>query len=45
MDNIWSKLYDAAQKASNPRVVSDMIQAGEFAAAVESDSGKIYVGV
>ena len=29
---------------SNPRVVSDMIRAGEFAAAVESDSGKIYVG-
>ena len=44
MDKFWSELYDAARKAANPRAVSSMIQAGEVAAAIESGSGKIYVG-
>lgn len=45
MDNTWNKLYDAAKKVLNPREISKMIEAGGVAAAIESASGKIYVGV
>ncbi len=45
MDNIWNQLYDAAMKVLNPREVSSIIEAGGVAAAIESVSGKIYVGV
>ncbi len=45
MDNKWKKLYDAAKKLLNPREVSKLIEAGGVSAAVESISGKIYVGV
>ena len=45
MDREWIELYNAAMKAINPREVSRVIEAGGVAAAVESASGKIYVGV
>ena len=45
MEIIWDKLYEAAKKVLSPRNVSSMIEAGGVAAAVESASGKIYVGV
>lgn len=45
MDNTWNKLYDAAKQVLNPREISKMIEAGGVAAAIESASGKIYVGV
>ena len=45
MDNIWTKLYNAAMNVLAPRQVSRMVDAGGVAAAVESVSGKIYVGV
>lgn len=45
MDKIWCELYSAAMKAINPREVSRLVEAGGVAAAVESVSGKIYVGV
>lgn len=45
MDNTWNKLYDAAKQVLNPREISKMIEAGGVAAAIESTSGKIYVGV
>ncbi len=45
MDKIWSKLHSAAMKAINPREVSRVVEAGGVAAAVESVSGNIYVGV
>lgn len=45
MDKIWSELYCAAKEVLNPREISSMVEAGGVAAAVESDSGKIYVGV
>lgn len=45
MDQIWSKLYGAAMNVIRPREVSRMIEAGGVAAAVESASGNIYVGV
>lgn len=45
MDNKWQELYKAAKQVLKPRDVSKMIEAGGVAAAVESASGKIYVGV
>lgn len=45
MNEIWNSLYDAAMKVLKPREVSRIIEAGGVAAAVESVSGKIYVGV
>ena len=45
MEPIWTELHQAACKVLKPREVSRMIEAGGVAAAVESASGKIYVGV
>ncbi len=45
MDKIWNDLHCAAMNVLNPREVSPMIEAGGVAAAVESISGNIYVGV
>ena len=45
MEPIWTKLYDAAKAVLNPRQVSNVVDAGGVAAAIESASGKIYVGV
>ena len=45
MDAIWRDLYQAARDAIHPRVLSRFAEAGGVAAAVESASGKNYVGV
>lgn len=45
MNDKWKELYDAAKQVLKPRDVSEIIGAGGVAAAVESESGKIYVGV
>lgn len=45
MEPILTKLYDAAKAVLNPRKISKMVEAGGVAAAIESASGKIYVGV
>ena len=45
MDKIWNELYGAAKAVLKPRNVSSTIEAGGVAAAIESASGKIYVGV
>ena len=45
MEEKWDELYLAAKKVLNPRAVSRIIEAGGVAAAIESSSGKIYVGV
>ena len=45
MDKVWNELYDAAKAVLKPRDVSRFIEAGGVAAAIESASGKIYVGV
>ena len=45
MDAIWTELYHAANAVLNPRKVSEMMEAGGVAAAIEAGSGKIYVGV
>ncbi len=45
MNEIWNTLYRAAKRVLKPRKVSEMLEAGGVAAAVESETGKIYVGV
>lgn len=45
MEQIWKDLYAAARAVLNPRRVSKMVEAGGVAAAIEAESGKIYVGV
>ncbi len=45
MNEKWNELYNAAKKVLRPRDVSKIIEAGGVAAAVESISGNIYVGV
>ena len=45
MEEIWSKLYDAAKAVQDAKKISDYVSAGEVSAAIESESGKIYTGV
>ena len=45
MDNKWTELYNAAKAVQNSREISDRVWAGGVAAAIESESGRIYVGV
>ncbi len=45
MEQIWKDLYQAAKAVQNPREISERIYAGGVAAAIESESGKIYTGV
>lgn len=45
MEKIWEELYRAAKSVLNPRKVSDIVEAGGVAAAIESESGRIYTGV
>lgn len=45
MESVWKKLYDAAKAVQNHRQISDYVEAGGVAAAIQSESGKIYTGV
>lgn len=45
MDECWSRLYDAARAVLNPRKISEWMEAGGVAAAIEAESGRIYTGV
>ena len=45
MTDVFQKLYDAAKAALNPRKLSEWVEAGGVAAAIEAGSGKIYTGV
>ncbi|WP_302294605.1 cytidine deaminase family protein [Pyramidobacter piscolens] len=45
MKQIWTDLFNAAEAVRSAREISERISAGGVAAAVESASGKIYVGV
>ena len=44
-NNAWDELYSAAKSVLNPRKISEWMEAGGVAAAIESGSGKIYTGV
>ena len=43
--NIWKRMFDAAKAVQFGRRISDYVEAGEVAAAIESSSGRIYTGV
>lgn len=45
MDENWSRLYREARAVLNPRKISEWMEAGGVAAAIESASGRIYTGV
>ena len=45
MSEIWNELCAAARAARNPRSLSEKVDAGGVAAAIETASGKIYTGV
>lgn len=45
MDKKWEIMLEMAHTVRNGRTVSDTVTAGEVAAAVESESGRIYTGV
>ena len=45
MNEIWNDLYMAAKSVQNGRQISGYVEAGGVAAAVLSESGKIYTGV
>ena len=45
MSDIWDELYSRAKKVQNGRKISNYVEAGAVAAAIESDKGNIYVGV
>ena len=45
MDAIWKEMYEAARSVRNGRAISDYVEAGCVAAAILSESGKIYTGV
>ena len=42
---IWKKMLEAAKAVQGGRRISDYVEAGEVAAAVESSTGRIYTGV
>ena len=45
MDAIWKEMYEAAWSVRNGRAISDYVEAGGVAAAILSESGRIYTGV
>lgn len=45
MEQIWKELYAEAKKALRPRKISEMMESGGVAAAIEAGSGRIYTGV
>ena len=42
---IWKNMLEAAKAVQGGRRISDYVEAGEVAAAVESETGRIYTGV
>lgn len=45
MEEIWIKMYETAKAVQKETRISDYVTAGEVAAAIETESGKIYTGV
>lgn len=42
---IWENMLEAAKAVQGGRRISDYVEAGEVAAVVESETGRIYTGV
>ena len=45
MEAIWNTLYNEAKKVLNPRKVSEWVEVGSVAAAIETSLGNIYTGI
>ena len=45
MDKEWERLYREAVRVLAPRKISEYVEAGGVASAIESASGRIYTGV
>lgn len=45
MEPVWKELYKAAKAVQNDRQVSDYIEAGGVAAAIQTLRGNIYTGI
>lgn len=45
MDSVWIRLYEEAKKVLHPRKVSEWMEVGGVAAAIETTSGNIYTGI
>lgn len=45
MEQIWHEMYKAAKAVQNWRKISEYVEAGGVAAAILSESGRIYTGV
>ena len=45
MDALWKTMYEAAKAVQKNRKISDYVEAGAVAAAILSDTGKIYTGI
>ncbi len=45
MNKIWNKMYEEARKVQGKKQISKYVEAGGVAAAILSNTGKIYVGV
>lgn len=45
MEQIWKEMFRAARTVQNGRQISDYVEAGGVAAAIQSSSGRIYTGV
>ena len=45
MKSTWTRMYEASKAVQNERRISDYVYAGGVAAAVMSESGRIYTGV
>lgn len=44
-DGRWDKMYIAARKVQQERVISPLIEAGSVSAAIFTEKGNIYIGV
>lgn len=42
---VWVRLYEEARKVLHPRKVSEWMEVGGVAAAIETASGNIYTGI
>ena len=45
MDSVWIHLCEEAKKVLHPRKVSEWMEVGGVAAAIETTSGNIYTGI
>ncbi len=45
METVWNTMYNKAKEVLKPRKISQQVEVGGVAAAIETKTGKIYTGV